>query len=102
MDTTLTEAEEKSLIGMLYNHVSFGTTLQVFGEAGAEEGRIASARSVLRKLLLKYGLLASLSPEELLILGLVADMSEGELARYVEGGSAHLKLRAEYFTSTER
>ena len=67
MEEHLTEGEEKSLVGVLYNHVSFGTTMQEFGEAKEDNGRINTLRDVLEKLLTKYNLIDSLAPDVLLL-----------------------------------
>ena len=97
-DYALTEVEEKALIGLLYNHVSFGTTLQVFGEAGEDNARIETLRIALQKLLVKYGLIDKLSPENLLMLGLADHVSSADLKTFASNGAnKHLQLRAQYF-----
>ena len=89
MDNNLNESEEKALVGLLYNHVSFGTTLQVFNETTADNTRIETMRGALEKLLVKYALLDKLSPENLLMLG---------IANHVpKENNKHLQLRAQYF-----
>ena len=98
MDTLLTETEEKSLIGLLYNHVTFGTTLQVFGEVATEHARIDALRVVLEKLLVKYSLIGNLSPEELLLMGIVSELPREKLETWaLNGSNKHLQLRAKYF-----
>ena len=98
MEHTLTEAEEKALVGLLYNHVSFGTTLQVFGEAGEDNARIETLRGALEKLLVKYGLADSLAPENRLMLGLVAFLTKENLESWAaQDANKHLQLRAQYF-----
>lgn len=96
---TLTEAEEKSLVGLLYNHVTFGTTQEVFGEETAEGiKRIETLRGVLKKLLQKYQLAEKLSPETFLLLGL-ADLCPREMleAWSSDENNKHLQLRAAFF-----
>ena len=94
----LNEQEEKALIGLLYNHVSFGTTLQVFGEAGAENDRINTLRSALDTLLTKYNLLDKLAPENLLMLGLKENLSKEQLSDWIaQETNKHLQLRAKHF-----
>ena len=98
MEHTLTEAEEKALVGVLYNHVSFGTTMQVFGEAGDDNGRINTLRGVLEKLLVKYNLIDSLAPDVLLLMGLASRVSREQLDLWAANDTnKHLQLRAQYF-----
>jgi hypothetical protein len=95
----LTDAEEKSLVGLLYNHVTLGTTLEVFGEETADGvKRIDTLRSVLKKLLQKYELADKLSPEAFLLMGL-ADMCPREAleAWSKDEDNKHLQLRAAFF-----
>jgi hypothetical protein len=95
---TLTETEEKALVGLLYNHVSFGTTLQVFGESDADNTRIETFRGALEKLLMKYGLADSLAPENHLMLGLVRLLKKEDLESWAaQDANKHLQLRAQYF-----
>ncbi len=95
---TLTENEEKALVGVLYNHVSFGTTMQVFGEAVEDNGRINTLRGVLEKLLVKYDLAEKLAPENHLMLGLVRFLKKEELGSWAaQDANKHLQLRAQYF-----
>lgn len=94
----LTEAEEKALVGVLYNHVSFGTTMQVFGEAGEDNGRINTLRGVLEKLLTKYNLIDSLAPDVLLLMGITSRITKEQLEAWAGNDSnKHLQLRAQYF-----
>lgn len=98
MHEQLSENEEKALIGLLYNHVSFGTTLQVFGETGADNHRIRTLRDILEKLLVKYSLIEVLSPDVLLLMGIVSRIPHEELQRYAKNdANKHLQLRAKYF-----
>jgi len=97
-DAALNESEEKALIGVLYNHVSFGTTLQVFGEADAGNARIDTLRGALEKLLVKYELMDKLSPDNLLMLGITNGTSKDALERFAnDENNKHLQLRAQYY-----
>jgi hypothetical protein len=95
----LTDVEEKSLVGLLYNHVTLGTTLEVFGEETADGvKRIDLLRGILKKLLLKYQLAEKLSPETFLLLGLPDMCPPEKLQAYAsDEGNKHLQLRARYF-----
>ena len=98
MEPILTEAEEKSLIGVLYNHVSFGTTLQVFGEAATDNTRINTLRGTLEKLLVKYSLMDSLAPDVLLLMGIVSRITREQLDTWAaDDSNKHLQVRAQYF-----
>ncbi len=98
MAEALTEAEEKALVGILYNHVSFGTTMQVFGEAGVDNARVETLRGALLKLLVKYDLIEKLSPENLLMLGIADRVPKEELGQFADNeNNKHLQLRARYF-----
>jgi hypothetical protein len=98
MEVHLTEAEEKSLIGLLYNHVSFGTTMQVFGEVADENARINTQRDILEKLLTKYDLIDSLAPDVLLLMGITSKIPRKRLESWAsDGTNKHLQLRAQYF-----
>jgi hypothetical protein len=98
MEQTLTEAEEKALVGVLYNHVSFGTTMQVFGEAGEDNGRINTLRGILEKLLVKYDLIDTLAPDVLLLMGIVSHVPQEKLEQWAaDDTNKHLQLRAKYF-----
>lgn len=95
---SLNETEEKALVGLLYNHVSFGTTLQVFGEVDEDIGRINTLRSILEKLLFKYQLMDSLAPDVLLLMGIVSQVPKEKLENWANDESnKHLQLRAQYF-----
>lgn len=97
----LNETEEKALIGLLYNHVSFGTTLQVFNETTTDNVRIETMRGMLEKLLVKYDLIDKLSPENLLMLGIANRLPKETLQAFAENESnKHLQLRAQYFLNT--
>ena len=98
MEEHLTEGEEKSLVGVLYNHVSFGTTMQVFGEAKEDNGRINTLRDVLEKLLTKYNLIDSLAPDVLLLMGITSKITRERLETWAtDESNKHLQLRAQYF-----
>ncbi len=98
MEQTLNEGEEKALVGVLYNHVSFGTTMQVFGEAGDDNGRINTLRGTLEKLLVKYNLIDSLAPDVLLLMGLAHRIPPEQLEAWAANDkNKHLQLRAQYF-----
>ena len=98
MEQYLSETEEKALVGLLYNHVSFGTTLQVFGEAGEDNERINLLRGVLEKLLVKCDLADKLAPENHLMLGLVTFLKKEDLESWsTQHTNKHLQLRAQYF-----
>lgn len=98
MEQTLTEAEEKSLVGLLYNHVTFGTTMQVFGEATEDNVRINTARDMLEKLLTKYNLIGNLAPDVLLLMGIVGPIPKEKIEAWAaDETNKHLQLRAQYF-----
>lgn len=98
METQLSETEEKALVGLLYNHVSFGTTLQIFGEAEEDNARINTLRSTLEKLLMKYELIDPLPPDVLLLMGLASRISKEQLSSWAaDDKNKHLQLRARFF-----
>ncbi|MFM2330906.1 MAG: hypothetical protein RLZZ26_413 [Candidatus Parcubacteria bacterium] len=98
MTHDLTDAEEKALVGILYNHVSFGTTMQVFGEAGDDNSRINTLRTVLEKLLTKYDLIGALAPDVLLLMGITSAIPKDKLEAWAaDDHNKHLQLRAQYF-----
>ncbi|MBW2963444.1 hypothetical protein KY306_01570 [Candidatus Woesearchaeota archaeon] len=95
----LEEQEEKALIGLLYNHISFGTTLEVLGEL-KEEGidRLNLLRGIFGKLLKKFELDKSLSQENYLLLGMNDFIEESSLEKWSEDdNNKHLQNRAKYF-----
>ncbi len=103
VEQNLSETEEKALVGMLYNHVSFGTTLQVFGEVGEDNVRINTMRGVLEKLLVKYNLIDTLAPENLLLLGIVSHVPKEFLEQCsTNEQNKHLQLRAQYFLKSKK
>lgn len=98
-DLILTESEEKTLVGLLYNHVSLMTTQEMLGEFNGSGLKKAEAfRAILSKLLRKYDLVKTLSQENLLLLGLTDLMDEHDLAGLAaQDSNLHLKNRAKYF-----
>ncbi len=95
----LTELEEKAMVGILYNHLVFATTMEMFGELG-EGGvtRTQNLRTAIGKLFRKYDLTATLPPETFLLLGLTDFLKEAELVRWSEmDGNKHIQNRAKYF-----
>jgi hypothetical protein len=95
----LTEIEERGLIGLLYNQVSILTTQEILGEL-KEEGltKAELQRNILVKLLKKYSLLDTLSPENLLILGMVNCISKENLIKISKKDlNKHLSNRAKFF-----
>lgn len=95
----LTEGEEKALVGMLYNSLSFGTTLEVFSQIN-EDGikRLDILRSAFIKLLQKYSLVSDLSQEDCLLLGLSQLINKESLKKWsANENNKHLQTRAKYF-----
>lgn len=95
----LSADEEKALIGLLYNHLCFGATLEVFGELkkGGEK-RMDVLRGAFVKLLNKYGLIDNLTQEDYLLLGLKDLLKKASLDRWLANdNNKHLQLRANYF-----
>lgn len=95
----LSADEEKALIGLLYNHLSFGATLEVFGELkeGGEK-RLDVLRSAFIKLLNKYALINNLTQEDYLLLGLKDLLKKEALAKWFDNkNNKHLQIRAKYF-----
>jgi len=95
----LSADEEKALIGLLYNHLCFGATLEVFGEL--EEGgskRLDVLRGAFVKLLNKYALIDNLTQEDYLLLGLEDLLTKESLEKWiVNENNKHLQTRARYF-----
>lgn len=95
----LEEQEEKALVGLLYNHVSFGTTLEVLGEL-KEEGteRLNLLRVIFGKLLKKFKLDKDLTQENYLLLGMKDFIEKPFLEKWSKNdGNKHLQNRAKYF-----
>jgi hypothetical protein len=95
----LSADEEKALIGLLYNHLCFGATLEVFGEL--KEGgsqRLDILRGAFVKLLNKYALIDNLTQEDYLLLGLKDLLKKESLAKWLANEkNKHLQIRAKYF-----
>jgi hypothetical protein len=98
----LIDSEEKSLVGLLYNHISFGTTMEMFNELG-EGGlaRLNNLRNVFRKLVSKYNLTSQFSSQDFLLLGLIDFVSDEDLKYFKESGNNHLKNRVLYFSKSK-
>lgn len=95
----LTNEEEKILVGILYNHITFGTTMEVFGEL-APEGvkRLNDLRKVLAKLLVKYELSGKLNSEAYITLGITDFIEKNLMEKWAEDeDNKHLQNRAKYF-----
>lgn len=97
----LTNDEEKSLVGILYNHIIFATTMEVFSELTADGvKRLDNLRSVLRKLLKKYDLADKLNGEAYLTLGMADFIDENLLLKWAgDENNKHLQNRAKYLLS---
>lgn len=95
----LVKNEEKALAGILYNHLSFSTTLEIFGElASTGVERVNVFRNILAKLLKKYGLSDKLTEENYLLLGMADHVKKETLEKWSEDdNNKHLQLRANYF-----
>lgn len=98
-NSTLTENEEKAMVGILYNHLVFATTMEIFGELG-DGGvvRVENLRTALGKLFRKYDLDGALPKETFLLLGLTDffDMSDLEKWSTLDGNK-HIQNRAKFF-----
>jgi len=95
----LEEQEEKALVGILYNHISFGTTLEILGEL-KEEGiqRLNLLRSIFGKFLKKFNLDKSLTQENYLLLGMKDFIEKSSLEKWSkDDNNKHLQNRAKYF-----
>lgn len=95
----LSEGEEKSLVGILYNHLTFGTTMEIFGELTPEGvKRLDSLRALLGKLLKKFDLADKLTPETYLLLGMKDFIEKSALEEWAKNeNNKHLQNRAKYF-----
>ena len=96
---TLTEAEEKAMVGIIYNHLVFATTMEIFGELGdGGVTRIENLRTALSKLFRKYDLVATLPKDTFLLLGLTDFLEQSELEEWSKlDGNKHLQNRAKFF-----
>lgn len=95
----LTEDEEKALVGMLYNHLSFGTTLEVFGQIN-EDGvkRLDVLRNIFSKLVEKFSLIENIDEQSYLLLGLPKFIQKESLEKFSKDDkNKHLQSRAKYF-----
>ena len=95
----LTEAEEKAMVGIMYNHLAYATTMEMFGELG-EKGveRVDSLRAALGKLFQKYALAATLPPETFLLLGMTKFLTQDDLTTWAGmETNKHLQNRAKFF-----
>lgn len=99
----LTSDEEKALVGILYNHLVFGTTMEVFNELSPEGiKRLNSMRAALGKLLKKYSLDDKLAPEAFLLLGMVEFLDKPLLEKWsADENNKHLQNRAKYFLKAQ-
>ena len=98
-EVKLTDEEEKALVGILYNNIVFGTTMEIFGEL-TDEGvaRIDILRSAFSKLLKKYQLDNKLSQETFVVLGLKEFIETKVLSKFIaDDGNKHMQNRAKYF-----
>ncbi len=97
-DLNLTADEEKTLVGILYNHITYASTLEVFGGLTADGiKRLETLRNILAKLIKKYGLAQTLTEDAYLLLGLNEFISRETLEKLAQGQNMHLKKRAEFF-----
>jgi len=99
MDNFIFSAEEeKAMVGILYNHLVFGTTMEVAGELNKEGvNRLENLRSLLGKLLRKYSLSDALGSEAYLTLGLADFISKDKLIEFSKDEkNKHLQNRANY------
>jgi hypothetical protein len=95
----LTGDEEKALVGILYNHITFGTTMEVFGELTPEGvKRLNDLRKILEKFLNKYELSGKLNSEAYITLGMVNFIKNDLLEKWAkDDNNKHLQNRAKYF-----
>ncbi|MDP3784907.1 MAG: hypothetical protein Q8R12_02420 [bacterium] len=97
-DFKLAEDEEKALVGILYNHITYTSTLEVFGGLTPDGiKRLEILRGILAKLIKKYGLSQTLTEDAYLLLGLNEFISRETLEKLAQGQNMHLKKRAEFF-----
>ncbi len=95
----LTEEEEKMLVGLLYNQLTFGTTMEVFGEL-TQDGikRLNNIRNIFSKLIRKFSLVENLDEQTFLILGLPSFIDKSILEKFIaDDKNKHLQIRAKYF-----
>ena len=95
----LTEEEEKMLVGILYNHLAFGTTMETFGEL-TQEGikRMNDMRGIFSKLIKKFDLAKNLDENTFLVLGLADFIDKSVLEELAKNDkNKHMQNRAKYF-----
>jgi len=98
-DYILNEEEQKVLIGLLYNQITFGTTLEVFGELSLEGiKRLDSLRSIMKNLLKNFGLIEKLNEDAYLVLGMPELIEKTTLEKWAsDENNKHLQNRAKFF-----
>ncbi|OHA24591.1 MAG: hypothetical protein A3H57_01270 [Candidatus Taylorbacteria bacterium RIFCSPLOWO2_02_FULL_43_11] len=98
VEQNLTENEEKALVGLIFNSISFGTTEEIFGELN-EHGieRLNLLRSIMAKFIRKFSLEKQLDEQTLLLLGMDEFLTDDILKSFSAGNNNHLKKRADYF-----
>lgn len=100
----LNENQEKALVGILYNHISFGTTMEIFGELTSEGiQRLNTLRESFEILLKKYSLDNKLTSETYLLLGMSKMISQERLIEWAnDDKNKHMQLRAQYFLNIDK
>ncbi len=95
----LTQEEEKMLVGILYNHLTFGTTMEVFGELTSEGiKRLNNIRNIFSKLVKKFSLAENMDEHTFLVLGLTDFIKKSILEKFAQNDkNKHLQNRAKYF-----
>ncbi len=95
----LDESEEKALVGILYNHITFGTTLEIFNELTPEGiKRLDLLRNIFKKLLKKFSLNDKLTEEVYLLLGTTDFIKRSSLEKWAKDeNNKHFQNRAKYF-----
>jgi hypothetical protein len=95
----LSADEEKAMVGILYNHLVFATTMEMFGELGdGGVTRIENLRALLSKLFRKYDLAVALPRETFLLLGLTDFLKMEDLTEWSKlEGNKHMQNRAKFF-----
>lgn len=98
-NNTLTEEEKKSLVGVLYNYLLFGTTLEVSGELNvAGIKRLDLVRNIFSKLVKDFSLSENIDAESYLVLGLPEFIAKSNLEKFSRNDkNKHLQNRAKYF-----
>lgn len=103
-NNNLTNDEEKSLVGILYNHIIFATTMDAFNELTADGIiRLNNLRNVLKKLLKKYDLSDKLNGEAYLALGIADFIDQDLLLKWAgDNNNKHLQSRAKYLLAKQK